>query len=221
MSASDARSLIAFHDAITEFCLAAKDGTAADEDQRAPLLKKLKDCRQAAVVAGVRFGASFDEMTRIGTEVIGSCISHQRWQQDNDIEWAHVKLAGEVVQSLQKLSDLAKLAESLNDRRENEKNQLPPDAKPLSQTQIEILQAMLKSKAIDSARRKTTEQIAIAAQGPHANPESLKRPIANLRKRGLIETQDGAGGGCWLSDSGLAWLEQLKKTRSKGQETVT
>lgn len=46
----------------------------------------------------------------------------------------------------------------------------------LSQRQYEILQAMNTLKATDPARRKTTEKIALTAEGPEANPEGFKRP---------------------------------------------
>ncbi len=39
-------------------------------------------------------------------------------------------------------------------------------------------------------------------EGPSVNPEVFKRPIADLKQRGLIDTQGGPGGGCWLTDAG-------------------
>lgn len=85
------------------------------------------------------------------------------------------------------------------------------DSVVLSERQYEILQAMSILKATDPARRKTTEEIAEAAEGRECNPEVFKRPIADLKRRGLVATKDGRGGGCWLTNTGRSLLEQLKK----------
>jgi DNA-binding IscR family transcriptional regulator len=81
----------------------------------------------------------------------------------------------------------------------------------LNERQYDILEAMLILKATDPARKKTTEEIAIAAEGSESNPEAFKHPIANLKRRGLVATRGGRGGGCWLTPSGRSLAEQLKK----------
>jgi hypothetical protein len=81
----------------------------------------------------------------------------------------------------------------------------------LTPKQYEILEAMLDLKATDPARRKTAAEIAKAAEGPQASAETFKRSIADLAHRGLVETKDGRGGGCWLTASGRALADDLKK----------
>jgi hypothetical protein len=87
----------------------------------------------------------------------------------------------------------------------------PVDTTPaLSERQYLILEAMLRIKASDPARRKKTEAIAVAAEGKSVDPASFKRPISNLKKRGLVGTLGGPDGGCWLTEQGRTLAEQLK-----------
>jgi hypothetical protein len=81
----------------------------------------------------------------------------------------------------------------------------------LSDKQYDILEAMLDLEATDPSRRKTTAQIAEAVEGPGANSEGYKRPIAALKHHGLIETKDGREGGCWLTSPGRDLAEKTKE----------
>ena len=82
----------------------------------------------------------------------------------------------------------------------------PPHANaadpPLSQRQREILQALVSRRALNAALRQSTQKIAVLVEGPEANFQAFKVPIAELRRRGLIATQEGRTGGCWLTPAG-------------------
>jgi hypothetical protein len=80
----------------------------------------------------------------------------------------------------------------------------------LSTRQYEILEAMHLLKAFDAAKRKTTNKIVDKAERG-ANPEGFKEPIADLKRRGLVATKEGRGGGCWLTPEGVASIKQIKK----------
>jgi DNA-binding IscR family transcriptional regulator len=70
---------------------------------------------------------------------------------------------------------------------------------------------MYALKATDPARRKRTNDIAKAAEGEEVSPESFKRPMSDLKRRGLVDTKDGRDGGCWLTSAGRKLAEQIKK----------
>ena len=84
-------------------------------------------------------------------------------------------------------------------------------AQVLSERQYDILEAMYNLKATDPARRKTTDEIAKAAEGPDAAPEGFKRPIADLVRRRLAAAKTGRGGGCWLTCAGRSLAEDIQK----------
>jgi DNA-binding IscR family transcriptional regulator len=69
---------------------------------------------------------------------------------------------------------------------------------------------MFQLQAFDSDSRKTTEEIAVGAFGFDADANSLKPVMSDLRIRGLVKTQRGSGGGCWLSDKGRSRAKRLQ-----------
>jgi len=77
----------------------------------------------------------------------------------------------------------------------------------LSDRQNNILQAMWELKALDQSSRRSTEEIAVRAEGPNASPEGFKAAIADLQQRGLIDTKVGRGGGCWLLPRGIELIQ--------------
>jgi hypothetical protein len=80
-----------------------------------------------------------------------------------------------------------------------------------SDRQRDILQTLFKQKAFDIDHRMTTADVTEAVEGKgRGNAEAFKRPIADLKKRGLVNTKSGSGGGIWLTDAGR---EHIKKTR--------
>jgi hypothetical protein len=87
--------------------------------------------------------------------------------------------------------------------------QAPVDPE-LSQRQYDILEALYLLKAFSCDSRVTTAQVAKRAEGPCVNPEAFKEPIADLKHKKLIDTKDGRGGGCWLTDDGRRLIERLR-----------
>jgi hypothetical protein len=74
---------------------------------------------------------------------------------------------------------------------------------PLSDRQRDILGMLHKENAFDVDHRRTTKEIVeVVAGHGRASADSFKRPIADLRRRGLIETKEGSEGGCWLTTAG-------------------
>lgn len=82
---------------------------------------------------------------------------------------------------------------------------------PLSPRAQHVLIAMFELAAFDSDRRRTTEAIAAKAIGWNADANALKAVMSDLKTRGLIETKSGSGGGCWLTERGIARAEKLQK----------
>ena len=79
----------------------------------------------------------------------------------------------------------------------------------LSERQYLILQSLLEMNATSASNRCTTDKIAKRAEGAKANPVQFKVPIANLKRRKLVHTKEGRGGGCWLTTSGKTIAEKL------------
>jgi hypothetical protein len=82
---------------------------------------------------------------------------------------------------------------------------------PLSERSQLVLVAMHLLEAFDSDRRKPTEEIAVKALGGGADPNALKGVMAELKTRELINSKTGRGGGCWLTESGRARAEKLRR----------
>ncbi len=78
---------------------------------------------------------------------------------------------------------------------------------PLGERAQVVLAAMLELGAIDSDKRRSTDDIAARAMGPNADANSLKAVMSELNTRQLIDTKTGRGGGCWLTKSGQSRSE--------------
>ena len=81
---------------------------------------------------------------------------------------------------------------------------------PLSDRAQLVLIAMLELNATSSDHRRSTEDIATAAIGSEADANALKGVMSELNTRGHIESKVGRGGGCWLTDKGLARANSLR-----------
>jgi hypothetical protein len=112
---------------------------------------------------------------------------------------------------LQTLEDRIALFDRIPEQEVQRRSNTP--SKPPSQRQIDMLLAMHNLKATDWARRKKTEDIASAAEGPAANPDNFKRPMSDLKKRGLVDTKGSPDGGCWLTNEGISFVKELPKNR--------
>jgi hypothetical protein len=84
-----------------------------------------------------------------------------------------------------------------------------PEDKGLSNRQQDVLNLLYDLKAFTSDKRQTTEKIAGRLDGIPL----LKDPVTALRKRRLIETRIGRGGGIWLSSSGKGLVEKQRKKK--------
>jgi hypothetical protein len=82
-----------------------------------------------------------------------------------------------------------------------------PPTFPPSERQLNILQAMLEMGATSFDERVTTEQIVAKAEPPGTDAGLLKESIADLKRRRLIDTKKGNGGGCWLQPEGVRLVE--------------
>jgi hypothetical protein len=76
---------------------------------------------------------------------------------------------------------------------------LPDEDPSLSETEQAILIEMLMMKALDVNSRRTCSRITSKVSGPKASPEKLKKVFPRLVKLQLIGSQDGRGGGYWLT----------------------
>ncbi|MGA2619872.1 MAG: hypothetical protein ABSF26_19840 [Thermoguttaceae bacterium] len=84
------------------------------------------------------------------------------------------------------------------------------DMPVLSKRQYWIIEAMFRLEAVDAAKLRTTPEIATKVERA-TNADAFKEAIADLRKRGLIETKEGRGGGCWLTAAGSAIAKRLQE----------
>jgi hypothetical protein len=85
----------------------------------------------------------------------------------------------------------------------------PP--RPPSERQLDILQVLFERKAFDEAHRITTEATAkAAANDKDWQADSWKRPVKDLKARGLIDTKIGSRGGCWLTKEGQSFIKKAR-----------
>jgi hypothetical protein len=83
---------------------------------------------------------------------------------------------------------------------------------PLSERAQLVLVAMLELGAVDSDSRKPTARITTRAMGAEADANSLKPVMSELATRQLIQTREGRGGGCWLTEAGKRRAEKLNNS---------
>lgn len=84
---------------------------------------------------------------------------------------------------------------------------------PLRDRHVNALEAMVALKATDRDRRRTSQEIAVAADGPQADGETYKRPLADLVRWRYVESESGRRGGAWITKQGRAALRDHKRTR--------
>jgi hypothetical protein len=85
------------------------------------------------------------------------------------------------------------------------------DEKPieaLSPLQYDLLEALRSLKAIDHEKRATGPEIAKKVGG-EATEQSVKAPLADLKRRGLVQSKTGRNGGTWLTENGLDFINKL------------
>jgi hypothetical protein len=79
----------------------------------------------------------------------------------------------------------------------------------LSPLQCDILEALRSLKATDPEKRRTGPEIA-SKVGGGATAQSVKAPLADLKRRGLVDSNTGRKGGSWLTSKGLAYINSLR-----------
>jgi hypothetical protein len=84
--------------------------------------------------------------------------------------------------------------------------------KPPSPLQLDILQALRTLNATDSDKRETGAEIA-AKVGGDATEQSVKAPLADLKRRSMVNSATGRKGGSWLTPQGLACINSLRPMR--------
>ena len=89
-----------------------------------------------------------------------------------------------------------------------------PGNDALSDTQKTLLQALSDLNAIDFKSRQTLKEIVNRAFGNLKDPDSLKRPASDLKKRGLTDSKTGPDGGSWLTAKGKLLVVKAKKNRN-------
>jgi hypothetical protein len=82
-------------------------------------------------------------------------------------------------------------------------------ADALSPLQYDILDALRSLKAFDPDKRAAGPDIA-AKVGGDANGQSVKAPLAELKRRGLVDSRTGRSGGSWLTEAGLNLINLLR-----------
>jgi transcriptional regulator with XRE-family HTH domain len=82
--------------------------------------------------------------------------------------------------------------------------------RPLNQTQHDLLDALLDLKAFNTAMRATTAEV---AERTLLNVGTLGRAASQLKKEGLVDSQEGRGGGVWLTESGRGAAEGFRQHR--------
>jgi hypothetical protein len=80
---------------------------------------------------------------------------------------------------------------------------------PLSPLQYDLLDALRSLKAIDPEKRVTGPTLADKVGGG-ATAQSVKDPLADLKRRDLVDSQTGRKGGTWLTKIGLDCINALR-----------
>ena len=83
---------------------------------------------------------------------------------------------------------------------------------PLSTRAQSVLIAMLELGAVDSDCRQRTADISKKALGSAADVNALKGVMSDLATRGLTESKEGSGGGCWLTEKGCVRAAKLRQS---------
>jgi len=72
----------------------------------------------------------------------------------------------------------------------------------LSEKQWHALKALAQGEAFDADHRITRAELARIAEGNNALPDALNHAVADLGKKGLVQTKTGQCGGVWLTTKG-------------------
>jgi hypothetical protein len=81
----------------------------------------------------------------------------------------------------------------------------------LSKPMHDFLKALYRKNSFDPDHLQTTAAITEVAAGELANAEQFKAVVAELKKRGLVDTREGRGGGCWLTKQGADLIRNVQK----------
>jgi hypothetical protein len=79
----------------------------------------------------------------------------------------------------------------------------------LSPLQYDILEALRLMNATDPEKRATGPDIA-SKVGGDATDQSVKTPLANLKRRGFVDSKTGRHGGSWLTSQGMDCITKLR-----------
>jgi hypothetical protein len=80
---------------------------------------------------------------------------------------------------------------------------------PLPALTCDILEALRRLRATGPDNRTTGRAIA-AKVGGDATKHSVKEPLADLKRRGLVDSRTGRNGGTWLTETGLNLINSLR-----------
>lgn len=113
------------------------------------------------------------------------------------------------------VKSVADLAAALENEFELVARQVRREPPPpgLSDTQYDILAAMLALGAVGPDAKQTREVIGKKALGPGFKERTVNDAVAGLSdvKCGLVETRQGRTGGCWLTPEGERVAKALKR----------
>lgn len=87
----------------------------------------------------------------------------------------------------------------------------------LSPRQFDCLEALRGLGATNADKKATTGDVALHAEGKTAEPVNFKEPIASLKRQGLVHTQEGRGGGVYLTEIGLQVAERAAQERNNNK----
>lgn len=83
-----------------------------------------------------------------------------------------------------------------------------PSAQSLSESQYEFLDALFNVKAFSGAMRATVKEV---SEKVDRNAGTMLRVASQLKKLRLVDSQEGRGGGCWLTANGKATVEAARR----------
>lgn len=86
----------------------------------------------------------------------------------------------------------------------------PAEDVPLSERQQGILMAMLELGAFDSDSRRSMPAIAKNAEPRAIGLGPFKKSLADLKRKRMVLSREGRGGGCWLTPTGIARANKLQ-----------
>ena len=86
---------------------------------------------------------------------------------------------------------------------------------PLSDLEIECLRILVRFDATSAKKRRTSQSLCEGKDGYPGSPEDLKRPLANLSKRGYCGSKKGRDGGSWITPDGGTALDQIEQSQQQ------